>query len=484
MIPIPTFSREQLETLDKDSLIRLILEMREQMVQMASRLQALEDQIAKNSGNSGKPPSSDGLKKKPAPKSLREKGKRKSGGQPGHEGHTLSMVEQPDQMVCHGLETCPHCAADLGGVAVTGSEKRQVFEVPPIQLEVTEHQVEIKCCPDCGQMVKGQFPAGVTQPVQYGARLKAQAVYLNTYQLLPLARICQLIGDFYGHVPSEALILSANDTLHAQIAPTLEAIKTELIASAVVHCDESGLRVESKLNWLHVMSTAELTYYAVHPQRGKDAMHEIGLLPAFGGCAMHDAWASYFKFVDCDHALCNAHHLRELQFVFEQYQQSWAGELIQLLLNIKAEIAETQHGRALPPERIRHYEQGYDDILQHGFEANPPPTHPPPKKRGRQKQPPPKNLLDRLAKHKAETLAFMHDFRVPFDNNLAERDVRMIKVKQKVSGTFRTRLGAEIFCAIRSYISTVRKQGSKVIQALYDALLGQPFMPVAQGLAE
>jgi transposase len=456
----------------------MILELRELVATQAARIQELEDQLAKNSGNSNKPPSSDGLKKKPVRKSLRRKGQRKSGGQPGHEGHTLTQVEQPDQIVYHALERCPHCECSLAEVRLSELEKRQVFDVPPLRLEVTEHQAEIKCCPACGQQVKAAFPSDVTQPVQYGARLKAQAVYLNSYQLLPLARICELFGDWYGHVPSEALILNANRAVVEQIQPSLEAIQTQLIASDVVHCDESGLRVEGKLNWLHVMSTPLLTYYAVHARRGKDAMQDIGLLPAFRGRAVHDGLASYFTFDQCEHALCNAHHLRDLRFVAEQYQQPWADEMIALLLDIKAEIAQNSDAMGLPPDRITHYERRYDDLLDQGLAANPPPQTPPPKKRGRRKQSPPKNLLDRLAKYKTETLAFMYDFRVPFDNNLAERDVRMIKVKQKVSGTFRTRNGAETFCAIRSYISTLRKQGRALLEALGETFYAPPFVPV------
>jgi transposase len=477
MPPLAPFTHEQLEALDKASLIALILEMGQQMGKMAEEIQSLKDQVAKHSGNSGKPPSSDGLQKKPVPKSLRPKGQRKIGGQAGHAGHTLAMSDHPDHVIHHSVATCPRCAADLTEMAVVGLEKRQVLDVPPLQLEVTEHQAEVKCCPDCGQVVKGQFPPAVTQSVQYGARLKAQAVYLNTYQLLPLARIGELFGDFYHHIPSEAFILSAHSTLESQLEPTLEAIQSGLMRAEVVHCDESGLRVEGHLNWLHVMGTPQLTYYAVHPQRGQVALRDIGLLAAFEGRAMHDGWSAYFKFENCDHALCNAHHVRELTFVADQYQQDWATGMIQLLLDIKAEVAATTERMALSPQRIAHYEQGYDDLIQQGLTANSPPQTPFPKKRGRAKQSPPKNLLDRLAQYKTETLAFMHDFRVPFDNNLAERDVRMIKVKQKVSGTFRTRTGAETFCAIRSYISTVRKQGKNVLQALYDAFVGRPFMP-------
>jgi len=215
-------------------------------------------------------------------------------------------------------------------------------------------------------------------------------------------------------------------------------------------------------------------------------MRDMTILPGFQGRALHDHWHSYLQFENCQHAFCNAHHLRELQFILDQYDQPWAQDMIGLLLDIKVEVdAAPPAWGALPPERVTHFEGRYDAILQQGFKVNPLPEHPPPKKRGRQKQTPPRNLLDRLHRHQAETLAFMHDFRIPFDNNLAERDLRMIKVKQKISGAFRTRSGANTFCAIRSYISTARKQGGNVIKAIHNAFSGQPFMPLAlDGLPE
>jgi transposase len=469
---------KQLADLDKETLIAIIVELRKE-------IQDLRDQLAKDSRNSGKPPSSDGLKK-PRTRSIRKKGKRRRGGQPGHKGYTLEQAAEPDHIERHALEVCPECMTDLRGVEPVRVEKRQVFDLPPVSIEVTEHQAEVKQCPNCEQAVKDSFPEGVTQPVQYGPRLKAQAVYLNIYQLIPLARICELFEDFYGHRPSEAFIVQANSSLVGLTSQSVAAIKEQLKVAAVVHFDESGLRVEGRLNWLHVAGTAGLTYYIVHPKRGQEAMRDMGILPDFQGRAVHDHWQSYLQFDTCQHAFCNAHHLRELQFIVDQYDQSWAQNMICLLLDIKAEVeAAPPDWVALPADRIAHHERLYDDLLQQGFEANPPPEHPPPKKRGRKKQSPPKNLLDRLHHHKAETLVFMHDFRVPFDNNLAERDVRMIKVKQKVSGAFRTRTGADTFCDIRSYISTVRKHGLNVIQSIHDALIGQPFTPCAlAGLPE
>lgn len=476
--------RSQLEKLDKESLIVIILTLQEQLRQLrqqveeqAAEIQSLRDQLAKNSQNSGKPPSSDGLKK-PRRSSLRRKGSRPTGGQAGHAGHTLAMVAEPNVVEVHEVRACPHCAADLAWVAPCEHERRQVFDIPPVELTVTEHRAEVKICPGCGERVKGDFPTSVNQPVQYGPRLRSQAVYLNTYQLIPLARTCELIGDIYNHKPAEALVLNANEAVSAEIEPSLQAVQGQLLASDVVHFDESGLRVEGQLNWLHVASTATLTYYIVHSKRGQQAMDDMGILPKFRGRAVHDHWHSYLTYDGCLHALCNAHHLRELQFIAEQYKQAWAEKMIQLLLDIKAEVDTAASGQmSLAPDRLIHFEQRYDSLIAQGLQLNPPPAQPPPKKRGRKKQSPPKNLLDRLQRHKSQVLAFMYDFRVPFDNNLAERDVRMIKVKQKVSGAFRTRSGAETFCALRSYISTSRKHGINVIDAIQQALAGQPFVP-------
>jgi transposase len=492
------FDHSQLEKLDKEALISIVLVLQQQLQELqrtvaaqAAEIQKLRDQLAKNSRNSGKPPSSDGLKK-PRTQNLRTKTGRRSGGQKGHKGHTLAMVEPPDYVQVHPVTQCPDCAIDLQCVESGEPERRQVFDIPAVRIEVTEHQAEVKVCPQCGSWVKADFPEDVTQPVQYGSRIKAQASYLNNYQLIPWARTCELLGDFYGHTPAQALVQEANAAVVKSIEPSLDATQEQMIGSDVVHFDESGLRVEGQLNWLHVASTELLTYYTVHPKRGQDGMNTMGILPALEGRAMHDHWSPYFTYDHCLHALCNAHHLRDLLFVFDQYKQSWAEEMSQLLRDIKATVdAASPDQISLATDRLAYFEQRYDELIAQGLAANPPPADPPPKacgehsrtKRGRKKQTPPKNLLDRLQKHKPQVLAFMYDFRVPFDNNLAERDVRMVKIKQKVSGAFRTRSGAETFCAIRSYISTVRKNGLSVIDAIYDALTGSPFVPSALGRA-
>ena len=483
---LPTdMSPDQLEQMDKESLLAIIIALQKQLAEQAALIQELRDQLAKNSRNSGKPPSSDGFKN-PRTRSLRRKTGRQSGGQKGHEGHTLQMVAQPDHIEQHNVTRCPYCATNLKEIVSDEYERRQVFDIPPVRLTVTEHQAESKQCPHCRRRIKGSFPANVTQPVQYGPRLKAQAVYLNNYQLLPWARTCEVLGDFYGYTPSEALVLAGNEALTNNIEPTLDTIHRQLIAADVVHFDESGMRVEGRLNWLHVAGTGLLTYYSVHPKRGKEGMVAAGILPQLDGFAVHDHWRSYFTFDNCRHTLSNVHHLRELQFIVDQYEQTWAEDMAGLLLDIKAEVEAAQPEQmTLPVDRLTHFEKRYDALIEQGLAANPPPTNPPAKKRGRKKQSPPKNLLDRLRDRKREVLAFMYDFHVPFDNNLAERDVRMVKVKQKVSGAFRTRKGAETFCAIRSYISTVRKHGVNVIDAIYDAFFGNPFMPlVFEGLPE
>ena len=378
----------------------------------------------------------------------------------------------PDRVVWHEVEQCAHCGIDLKPVTAAGIEKRQVFEVPSVRLEVTEHQAAIKCCPNCGKQVKGQFPEGVSQAVQYGTGLQAQMVYLNNYQLLPLQRTCELLGEVYGQRPSQAAVMAANQRMGAAVVESVEHIHQQLKKSAVIHCDETGTRVQGQLKWLHVVSTPHLTLYGLHSKRSQVAMRMMDILPHFQGWAVHDAFVSYWQFEDCHHALCNAHHLRELRFLSEQYQQDWTEQLAQLLLKMKRLQAT---GQPIAEQDRHGYEQDYDRLLEQGLAANP--ALPTTGKRGRPKRSPAQNLLERFRTYKAAILAFWRDPTVPFDNNQAERDLRMMKLQQKISGCFRTPVAADCFCLIRSYLSTARKHGVNLLDALSAALHASPFIP-------
>jgi len=469
--------REQLRQLDKEQLIDIILELRETVAKLTMRVQQLEDQLSKHSGNSSKPPSSDGLKKKPSPKSLRESGKRSSGGQAGHKGKTLEAVAAPDEVVRHRVEVCPVCQHDLRNSPIEAVVKRQVFEVPPLRLRVTEHQAESKWCEKCQQQVKAAFPRGVQQPTQYGAAFKGMLVYLNVYQLLPLKRVAELVQDWFGQRVSEGTLDRALRQTAQAVEPVVEAVERLLVHSPVAHADETGVRVAGKLHWLHVLSNGHLTRYGVHPKRGHVALDALDLLPHFTGTLVHDGWSAYAAYSQCGHALCNAHLLRELTFLHEQYQQTWAASFKALLIEAKAVVTQArQEGQTvLDTALLDAFNRRYRTLVDAGFAANPPPETVPGKRRIAES--PPRQLLKRLHRDVHAVLAFLHDLHIPFDNNLAERDLRMMKVKQKISGCFRTLEGASRFATLRSYLSTARKHGLSMLTALTDALHGDPFFP-------
>lgn len=446
-----------------------------QIQTLNERVKTLENQINLNSRNSGKPPSSDGYRK-PQPKSLRENGKRPSGGQPGHQGHTLEFTANPDHIIIHKVSQCP-CGHHVDGDPVLNHETRQVYDLPEIRLESTEHRIEIRKCSACGNTVKGTFPADVTAPVQYGPRFRAAATYLNQYQLLPYERVSQVLEDLFGHHISEGTLFNINQLLFDQLEPAEKAIGDAIASSAVVHFDETGVRVTGKTKWTHVACTDRFTHYTVHDKRGSEGMEAAGILPSFQGTAVHDSLAAYFSY-SCLHALCNAHSLRELIFVLEQENQQWAKLMINLLL--EAKLAVETHGQ-LSADTINSFVKRYDVIVNLGLAEDAklnPIVAKVAGKRGRQKQSKPKNLLDRLLLRRLEFLAFLCDPQIPFDNNQAERDLRMIKVQQKVSGSFRSLQGAKIFCRIRGYISTARKNAQPAIQVIADALSGTPYIPV------
>ena len=451
-------------------------ELRQQVQALTMRVAELEARLNTDSHNSHKPPSSDGLVKLPPRRSRRRRSGKKSGGQPGHPGVTLLQVEQPDKVVTHAASACGQCGAALAAAPVVKRERRQVMDLPPIRPQVTEHQVLHQCCPQCQAVSSGQFPPDVTQPIQYGPEVKALAVYLQEYQHLPFERTQEFFQDVC-HLPlSEGTLAQARETCAERLEPVENAIKQALSQAPVLNCDETGQRVAGHTDWLHVASTATLTYLARHAKRGREAMTAIGLLPVFKGTAVHDGLGAYFRY-GCQHALCNVHLLRELTAVSEVTRQHWPQRLADLLLKIKASVARAQAAghQQLTPRQLKTFTGEYQHLFHTGLRANPPPSRT--GRRGRPNQGPIRSLLLRLKKHQSAVLAFMHDFRVPFDNNQAERDLRMAKVRQKIGGGFRSQRGADIFCRIRGYISTMRKQGYNPLAALRSVFAGQILMP-------
>jgi transposase len=450
--------------------------LREQVAQLSERISVLEAQLAKDSHNSHLPPSSDRFQRQP--KSLRKKSGKQPGGQAGHVGKTLKLSETPDQVIVHAVDHCQHCQQDLRAVASLYVERRQVIDLPAKRVQVIEHQAQQKCCPACQQISLAAFPEDVRAPVQYGAAIGAVGVYLVQQQLLPYERACEVIEDLLGASMSVGTLQALIARCAAQLAPVEQQIKAALSRAEVLHQDETGLYVAGQRQWMHVHATEHLTHYAVHPQRGKAALDAIGILADFQGVSVHDGWQSYWRFL-CQHALCNVHHLRELTFLDEEQGQAWAAEMKALLLEMKTAVAQAraEGRRCLHPLEVADWKARYAALLAEGYQANPPDPPPETAKKGRRKQSPARNLLDRLSTHQEAVLLFLDNFAVPFDNSLAERAIRMVKVQQKVSGCFRSPAGAVAFCRIRGYLSTLRKQGLAVLTALEQALVGHPVSP-------
>ena len=448
------------------------------LLKQDARIRELEARASTNSRNSSKPPSTDGFQK-PAPKSLRIRSGRKPGGQRGHSGTTLVMTESPDTVVHHPVDACSCCGRDLSSLNTERIERRQVFDIPPMRIEVTEHRFETKICPACHAVTTSAAaaPHEVRAPVQYGPRVQALAVYLKAYQLLPFGRSAEFLSDLFGCSLSPATIANMMEAAHQLMSAPLADIVDILTNADIGHFDETGFYVMGKRHWLHVASTKTVTFFARHPKRGTEAMNAIAVLPTFKGCAVHDFWKPYFAF-GCKHAMCGVHLLRELTFVYEVLGQQWAKLMKDLLLDIKAAVdaAKIDKETSLSDRAIRRFLRKYAAIVVFGLEANPLPESVP-GKRGRPKDTKAGNLVRRFDLYRREILAFMGDFLVPFDNNLAERDIRMMKVEQKISGTFRSELGAEIFCELRSYISTSRKNRVSAFDALTRLICGDPVIP-------
>jgi len=463
-------------------------QLKQRIEELEEALQAAQQQIAEltallkqNSRNSHWPSSRDKSRQKKRTKSLRRKSEKKPGGQKGHPGHTLQMSDTPDVVTVHRPHMCQHCqqpfADEQRAVAV---DKRQVYDLPPMQVVVTEHQAETLCCGHCQQLSQGAFPSDVMVPAQYGSGIQQLAVYLKSEQYIPYERSRQFFADLFDLKLSPGTLQNIVARTAQRLRPIVDQIKAALIAGHLLHCDESGFYIGGQRHWLHVAATKRLTYYYPHRHRGCKATDAMGILPHFRGTAIHDFWSAYRQYQACGHGLCNVHHLRDLTAVAENDHQAWASRFKWFLLSAKQAVDQARPTGAttLPLQKVAQIERLYDQLIDSALQANPPPSGGWPKgKRGRAKKTKPRNLAERLDKHRHQVLAFVYDFKVPFDNNLAERDIRMLKVQQKISGCFRSQAGAEDFCTIRSYLSTIRKQGLSVWDALGSLFSGNVLVP-------
>ncbi|WP_338849830.1 IS66 family transposase [Massilia sp. W12] len=439
-----------------------------------ARLEALENRVPKTSQNSSKPPSSDGLQKKT--RSLREASGKAAGGQAGHIGSKLERMTQVTETVRSPLpQYCTRCQQSLAHEQAQLLDSRQVIDIPLLPLQVTEYQkMAVRC--QCGQVHTGEYPSGVTENVQYGPNIRALGVHLTQGQMLPYSRAAQLITDLYGLKVSPGSLYAWVEQASATLAPVRDLIGLQLEQSALVHADESGLRVSAKLQWLHTVANQTHTWYGVHPKRGMDAINDHGILPRYTGILVHDCWSSYWN-LDSTHALCNAHLLRELLYIQEQSGQDWPAELAKFLKGSNKICHALRVGnQAITSEQGRDFFTVYDGILKRG-EALHPPAVPDKNKRGRTKQSDAFNLLKRMRDHTQAVLRFISDPIVPFTNNLGERTIRMPKVKQKISGSFRTEQGAEHFCIIRSVLDTFHKQGHGMLAVLQSAFSSDQIVP-------
>jgi transposase len=439
------------------------------IAQLEARIAELERQLGLNSGNSGKPPSSDGLKKKPVRvSSLRERSGKKPGGQKGHPGETLRQSETVDATINHFPKACAGCGEALSEAMATDHIARQVFDLPePHPLIVTEHRAHSCRCAACGTQTRADFPPDVKAPVQYGARIAGIVVYLLHGQFLPEKRLAALMADLFGVQLSTATIAAMSQNCAARFESFATAIYARIAAAAVKHLDETGLRIGGKTQWLHIAATVLLTFYRIASKRG--AMPEN-----LTGIALHDHWKPYYTLEGIRHALCNAHHLRELKALVEIEKEDWARKMQRLLrLACHATNLARERGKPLPPRLIALFERRYDAILTEGlaFHAAQPALVRPErtgkaKARGRKRRRVGHNLLLRLGIRKQDVLRFLSDLTVPFTNNLAEQAARMMKLRQKISGGFRSAAGAADFAVIRSLLSTAKKQGWNMLDTL------------------
>lgn len=457
-------TKEDLQQLSHSQLVDWVLSLFDTLEQLSTRVAELEAQLGKNSKNSHQLPSSDGLKRQPA--QPRPAGQRPKGGQPGHKGHSLVMQPSPDHIEDYRPEGCCACGLPLSEAVEAVAERRQQWDIPAPQRVVTEYRQIISTC-RCGKAHAGEFPAALPPYISYGARLKAYVVGLVHGHFVSLSRTTEILSDHYGVKPSDGSVQRWVSQASDKFSATYGEIRQTLIASPVAHFDESGIRASGKTQWLHVAATPDAVYYTAHAKRGQEAMNAAGILPAFKGVAVHDHWKPYCRFDHVTHALCGAHLLRELSYFDETLDHQWPEQIKQVLIDAKTAVAQAkaEQQSCLPAEQRAELEQRYDQWVNHGllvFPELPKPQH----QQGKAKQHPARNLLCRLRDFKDSVLLFLQRFDVPFDNNLAERAVRPVKVKLKVAGGFRAMGGADAFCTIRSIWETDKLQQRNPFESL------------------
>ena len=460
----------------------LVIALQTNVVALQSKIDALEEQLAtlttrlnKDSHNSSKPPSTDPPRKKN--RSLRKPSGKKTGGQPNHPGSTLAFSDKPDYIIPHDPQNCSGCGASLKDAKKAVVGRRQEFDIPPPALICTEHQIRAGICSVCDTYNAGVFPEGINAPVQYGPRTKSAVVSLAVQHLIPYNRTQEIISNLYGQAPSEGSIRTFIQAAFNALQGVEEEMKKAIIASPVVHFDETGARIDKKLRWFHVASTKTLTHYISHDKRGCDAINEMDILPNFTGVAVHDRWKPYSMYEDASHEYCCAHLLRDLCHIFETTKQTWCQRLSSVLVIAQKmkERAISENKTSLDKGELNRIKLLYMKIVRSGLQRNPIPERT--GKRGRIKKSLALNMLEFLQGNLQNVLGFVMDFKIPFDNNQAERDVRMLKVKQKVSGCFRSEAGAREFCRIKGYLSTLRKQKLNIFDGLVSVFRGNPIRP-------
>jgi transposase len=459
---------------EKDRIIQKLMErisiLEKLVAQQASRIAELEKRLNKNSSNSSKPPSSDGLSKPPRTNSLREKGKNKSGGQQGHKGETLKRSETPDKIEHYSLTYCPSCGVSVKAVEPIGVLKRQVFDLLLPKIEIIEHQAEIKICSCCNKRVTASFPYGVNAPVQYGAVVKSYAIYFQQ-QFIPEDRLQETFRDLFNiHLATDTLN-NFSGSVYEELEIFEDYVLSKIKADPVKHLDETGFRIASQTQWLHVASTNLLTHYHVSPKR-KFLLEEVR------GIVVHDHWKPYYQLQNVSHALCNQHHLRELKALIEYEKEPWAKKM-RRFLRFGLRYRHFYEEQVIPEEKLKRLIKLYDEIIEEGIHYHEHlPSFSVKRGRGRQARRSGHNLVLRLKHYRDDVLRFLTNPLVPFTNNQAERDLRMMKCKQKISGGFRSAKGAEIFVRIRGFISTARKQGWNIFESVQRVIRGAVPMPV------